>query len=90
MFLEVVLLAFSSVVLVVYYVSFKNKVKPISLKGKHVVVSVSNVSKFNGFIKLFYFKNKITGGSLGIGKEIAKEAVKEGAHVTIISRNQVI
>jgi hypothetical protein len=39
MFFEIVLIAFSSVILVVYYVSSKNKVKSIILKGKHVVVS---------------------------------------------------
>jgi 3-dehydrosphinganine reductase len=31
----------------------------------------------------------ITGGSQGIGKSLAIEAVKEGANVTIIARNKV-
>ena len=41
MLLEIVLIAFSSVVIIVYYVSSKNKNKSISLKGRHVVVSLN-------------------------------------------------
>ena len=31
----------------------------------------------------------ITGGSLGIGRDITIEAFKQGAHVSIIARNEV-
>lgn len=33
---------------------------------------------------------QITGGSSGIGKEIAIEAVKHGANVTLLARNEVV
>lgn len=36
----------------------------------------------------FFFQ--ITGGSSGIGKALAIEAVKNGANVTIMARNEVI
>jgi 3-dehydrosphinganine reductase len=32
----------------------------------------------------------VTGGSMGIGLDIAIEAFKQGAHVSIIARNRVI
>ena len=38
MLLECVIIAFSSVVLVVYFAAAKNKAKQITLKKKHVVV----------------------------------------------------
>ena len=33
---------------------------------------------------------QVTGGSSGIGKEVAIEAVKRGANVTLLARNEVM
>ena len=37
----------------------------------------------------YYDNTQVTGGSSGIGKEIARLAVLKDANVTIVARNQV-
>lgn len=41
------------------------------------------------YLKSYQFPFQITGGSSGIGKAMAKEAIRRGAVVSIMARNNV-
>ena len=53
-----------------------------------LVLLVFVTGAFPSSVKLSNCHVIITGGSSGIGLEIAKECYKNGSHVTIIARNQ--
>ena len=62
-----------------------------SIRGKHVLVSLTgriNRAAIGVTAVAFFFQ--ITGGSSGIGKELAAEAIRRGAEaVTIVARTEV-
>lgn len=97
------LLGLASLVAVVYLLSLR---RTYSIKGKHVVVRVTcvwdvEVTLNHGYFFSFFFliklvficlchTLKITGGSSGIGKALAAEALQKGTStVVLVARNQV-
>jgi alanine-alpha-ketoisovalerate/valine-pyruvate aminotransferase len=87
-FLLYLLSGFLLTLLILYMLSLRTV---YSINGKHVLVRLGIIIIIEKFINNFgLIESQITGGSSGIGKALAAEALKRGAAaVTIVARTEV-
>lgn len=64
------------------------KRRPFSLKGRHLVVGPRTALQCTVLSMSLTSRDQVTGGSSGIGKAVALEAVRRGASVTLLARNE--